>query len=1018
MRFGRQGAHAFFAIGVVAFFAAACGDRQISLSAPSEAIQIANAEPPAPAALPGGQTTLAATLPSECVFKDITTGTHHTCAIQTSGKLSCWGDAYSYVLGIGYDLGKGSDFQGNTLYLHPFPETVIANPDGAPEAVPFTGVTALVNVDGNGAKDGVCALATDGTVLCWGMGFSGYPARITVGELNEDNNPSFTDITALFGGGDISGINKYGSLYIGDFQINNGGLGMGAYRGRASNAAYFANAARASIRKERKCAVKKDGTVWCWGSETAAQRCVAGSSAGGEYPEQVYTSSPSTFLTGIADVQTGKGFSCALRTSGSVHCWGNDYAPYGALGDGTTAGTASSVKCNAADVTDGTGPLTGVAAIATAYAHSCALKNDGTVWCWGVNTHGQLGDGTLTNSAIAKKVVMSDGAPLSSITKISTSYANTCAVRSDGAAFCWGFGASQQIGDGAGIDRSTPSQVRCTECTTDSDCRSPAPQSQFGPRCTSPNNLCGECVADSDCQAQFATKPFCDRSGSRAKCAGCVGDYGSRSPRACDFARPLCLSTGECATPCAPATPTSPSSCNADNNTEVACLTTGTMAGHCVACDGDFNSGSGRACGAYRPLCTGGVCKQCTRTNTSGCGSLSACDTATSTCTSCSGDYGDLTQPSCPTTTSPVCNAGSCGKCTNNADCAGHPGGTTCNTTTGACGIVCASDSDCNASPLCAGNNCWCQGTGPKVCTPKNQNGAVMTNAAPISGVCNPANAQVSCLSGTCDAANNTCGLPTGAVCGPPTSDASCTAGTCSPSDYKCGGKLGDTCRTTGDCREGLCAEGKCAECGFDADCKSATAPICDSATHACRGCAATTVAFDCRSAGKTACATTGAHSGECVECTPTDPGACGGTTPACDATLEKCVACNGNFGSGASAACPESAFLCQTDGRCLPCNRDEQCVGNSKGPACNVTTGQCGPPPPPPQKVDAGGPESGEDPDAGSSVAIPQTNTTSESSCSSTGRPAAPSPHGTVLLLLSLGAALVGRRRPTPPQQ
>ncbi len=82
-----------------------------------------------------------------------------------------------------------------------------------------------------------------------------------------------------------------------------------------------------------------------------------------------------------------------LKSDGTVWAWGNN--DYGQLGDGTTTFSLSPVQVK--DPTNPSGFLTGVTAIAAGWAHSVALKSDGSAWGWGNNQSGQLGDGTTTN---------------------------------------------------------------------------------------------------------------------------------------------------------------------------------------------------------------------------------------------------------------------------------------------------------------------------------------------------------------------------------------------------------------------------------------------------------------------------------------------------------------------------------------------------------------------------------------------------------------------------------------------
>jgi hypothetical protein len=116
------------------------------------------------------------------------------------------------------------------------------------------------------------------------------------------------------------------------------------------------------------------------------------------------------------------------------------------LGDGTTVSRSTPVQVTG---------LTGVAAIAGGNHYSLALKNDGTVWAWGSNTSGQLGDGTTTNRFTPVQV-----ANLTGVTLITAGgWAHCLALTDDGTVWAWGGNSYGQLGDGTTTDRTTPVQV-------------------------------------------------------------------------------------------------------------------------------------------------------------------------------------------------------------------------------------------------------------------------------------------------------------------------------------------------------------------------------------------------------------------------------------------------------------------------------------------------------------------------------------------------------------------------------
>ncbi|MCS7074298.1 MAG: T9SS type A sorting domain-containing protein, partial [Bacteroidia bacterium] len=139
--------------------------------------------------------------------------------------------------------------------------------------------------------------------------------------------------------------------------------------------------------------------------------------------------------------------SMALKSDGTVWCWGSNL--YGALGNGLS-GTNNSSK-----VPVQTLALTNVQAISAGGWHSVALKSDSTVWCWGWNQDGQLGDGTNVDKVIPTKVPN-----LSGIIQISAGRYHTLALKSDRTVWAWGDNAEGQLGNNSTTDSNVPVQVQ------------------------------------------------------------------------------------------------------------------------------------------------------------------------------------------------------------------------------------------------------------------------------------------------------------------------------------------------------------------------------------------------------------------------------------------------------------------------------------------------------------------------------------------------------------------------------
>jgi Regulator of chromosome condensation (RCC1) repeat len=135
----------------------------------------------------------------------------------------------------------------------------------------------------------------------------------------------------------------------------------------------------------------------------------------------------------------GIAHTCAVTKAGSVSCWGANES--GQLGNGTM--TQSSVPVEVLDAT-GNATLSDVVGIAAGQSHTCAITRAGSVWCWGLNGKGQLGNGAATQSSLPVEVLDPGGkTPLSGAVAISASLDHTCAMTSAGASVCWGDNAGR-----------------------------------------------------------------------------------------------------------------------------------------------------------------------------------------------------------------------------------------------------------------------------------------------------------------------------------------------------------------------------------------------------------------------------------------------------------------------------------------------------------------------------------------------------------------------------------------------
>jgi alpha-tubulin suppressor-like RCC1 family protein len=187
------------------------------------------------------------------------------------------------------------------------------------------------------------------------------------------------------------------------------------------------------------CARKADGSLWCWGDNSEG---TIGDGTMINRPTPVPV--PSLGIGIVAESSMGTSHSCVRKNDGTAWCWGNNHA--GQLGDGTTINRTSPVAV--------VGLGANVVRIAAGGDHTCAVLSDQTVWCWGANDSGELGDGTTTDRTTPVKVLT-----LASIVEVSAGIAHTCARKSTGGVFCWGMNFDGELGDGTTTERHTPVSV-------------------------------------------------------------------------------------------------------------------------------------------------------------------------------------------------------------------------------------------------------------------------------------------------------------------------------------------------------------------------------------------------------------------------------------------------------------------------------------------------------------------------------------------------------------------------------
>lgn len=196
-------------------------------------------------------------------------------------------------------------------------------------------------------------------------------------------------------------------------------------------------------------ALKSNGTVLAWGNNASGQLGV-NNLVDSALPVQV---SGLGAGSGVIAIAAGSAFSMALKSNGTVFAWGNNGG--GELGNNTIVDSPIPVQVKGVG---GVGFLTGVTRIAAGAAFSVALKSNGTVFDWGNNASGQLGNNTAPTDKLTPVQVSAVGGVgvLTGITAITAGFSHAIALRSDARLVAWGRNTSGQLGDGTLIQRNVP----------------------------------------------------------------------------------------------------------------------------------------------------------------------------------------------------------------------------------------------------------------------------------------------------------------------------------------------------------------------------------------------------------------------------------------------------------------------------------------------------------------------------------------------------------------------------------
>jgi alpha-tubulin suppressor-like RCC1 family protein len=321
--------------------------------------------------------------------RELDPGPDHACAIDMRAGVTCWGRNLHGQLG------------------HPSAVEIDAGPAVACAfdtpcsrvPVPAAGIAAASGISSGWSFS--CA-RVDGTVACWGDNLGGATGRTTNdGEPSTPNRIAIADVDSHVSGGAFS------------------------------------------------CARKRDGTVWCWGKSNLGQIGKALDAGVDAAPFDLDDHPVPRQVAGLANargIAASAFHACAIGADEAVSCWGSNGGltfgePGGQLGHDPTSDSLcdGTWKCNHLPIQ--VVGLAGVRELSLGTVHSCAVRTDDTVWCWGRNEEGRLGhdpasderDGGPQAVFVPRKVEA-----LTNVAHIAAAAGATCAVTWDSKVLCWG----------------------------------------------------------------------------------------------------------------------------------------------------------------------------------------------------------------------------------------------------------------------------------------------------------------------------------------------------------------------------------------------------------------------------------------------------------------------------------------------------------------------------------------------------------------------------------------------------